>query len=64
MKKRHQQKLIILSLILWVLFNFPVLFIFNVQDQILGFPIIYFYIFSIGFVSVTVSYLILNKHFE
>lgn len=64
MKKRHQQKMIILSLILWLLFNFPMLFIFNQQGEIFGFPKVYFFIFSVWLLSVVVSYLILKKHFE
>ena len=64
MKKRHQQKLVVLSLILWVLFNFPVLLIFNFQCNILGFPVMYFYLFLVGFISVFISFWVLNRHFE
>lgn len=64
MKKRHQQKLVILSLILWVMFNFPVMFVLNQKGEILGFPAVYFFIFTIWLLSVFISYLILKKHFE
>ncbi|OGS71038.1 MAG: hypothetical protein A3F91_13425 [Flavobacteria bacterium RIFCSPLOWO2_12_FULL_35_11] len=64
MKKRHQQKLIVLSLMLLFLLNVPVLLIFNSSTTFIGFPILYFYIFFVWIVSIIVSYIILKKYYE
>ncbi|NLP57483.1 hypothetical protein HGB55_04740 [Lutibacter sp. B1] len=64
MKKRHQQKLIVLSLLLLCLFNVPIILLFNSSFNILGFPLIYFYIFFIWIISIIVSYIILKKYYE
>ena len=64
MKKRHEQKLVVLTIILWFLFNIPFIFIFNVNEAIFGIPILYFSIFSIWFVSILISYIVLKRHYE
>ncbi|RXR28905.1 hypothetical protein EQG68_13815 [Flavobacterium piscinae] len=64
MKKRHLQKFVILSLLLWVAFNFPILLLFNDSDAIVGIPIIYFYIFSIWTLSIIISFYFLKKYNE
>jgi len=64
MKLRHQQKLIVLSILLLSLFNIPVLLIFNTNTTFFGFPLIYFYIFFVWFVGIIVSYIILKKYYE
>ena len=64
MKKRHKQKLAILSIILFVLFNAPVLLLFNDVEPIAGLPLIYFYIFIIWLASSVVSFLIFRKFNE
>ena len=64
MKKRHQQKLIVLSLILLCLFNFPLLLLFNSSTSFLGFPVIYFYIFFVWILDIIISYKILEKYYE
>ena len=64
MKKRHQQKLIVLSLMLLCLFNVPILLIFNSSDTFIGLPVLYFYIFFIWIVSIVVSYILLKKYYE
>lgn len=64
MKKRHQQKLIVLSLILLCLFNFPLLLLFNSSTSFLGFPVIYFYIFFVWILDIFISYKILEKYYE
>ncbi len=64
MKKRHLQKFVILSLLLWIAFNFPILLLFNNAEDILGIPIIYFHIFSVWTLSIIVSFLFLNKYNE
>jgi len=64
MKKRHQQKLIILSVILLFLFNIPLILLFNKGVAFMGLPILYIYIFFIWIASIIVSYLILKKYYE
>ncbi len=64
MKKRHQQKLIILSLMVFIFLNIPFVMIFNVDGALWGIPVLYFFIFSIWLLSVVISFIILNKHYE
>lgn len=63
-KKRHQQKLIVLSVVLLCLFNIPILLLFNSSGTFLGFPLIYFYIFFVWVLSIIVSFVILRKYYE
>ena len=60
MKKKHQQKLIILSVVLFLLFNAPFLLIFNGIHFNFGMPSLYIYIFLIWLVSILVSYSIFH----
>ncbi|WP_332034070.1 hypothetical protein [Kaistella sp.] len=64
MKKRHKQKLVILSIILFVMFNAPVLLLFNSTQQIWGLPMIYLYIFMVWLASSVASFLIFRKFDE
>ena len=64
MKKRHEQKLIILSLALFLVLNMPLLFIFDVESALFGIPVLYFSIFSVWLVSIIISYIILKRHYE
>jgi hypothetical protein len=64
MKKRHEQKLIILSLALLLVFNIPFVLIFSLDGMLLGMPTFYFSIFSIWLVSIFISYIILKRHYE
>jgi hypothetical protein len=64
MKKRHQQKMIIVSMLLLVGFNLPIVLLFDSAQSLLGFPIIYIYIFSIWFFSVLGSFLIIKRYDE
>jgi hypothetical protein len=64
MKKRHEQKLVVLSISLFLLFNVPFLLVFNLDGEVFGFPSFYFSLFSIWFLSIIISYIILNKHYE
>lgn len=64
MKKRHKQKLVILSIILLMMFNVPVLFLFNGSQKVLGLPMIYTYIFLVWFASGIASFLIFKKFDE
>lgn len=64
MKKRHQQKLAVLSIALFVLFNAPVLLLFNKTEETWGFPVIYIYIFAVWFLSAVLSLIIFRKYSE
>ncbi|KIA83933.1 hypothetical protein OA84_09445 [Kaistella solincola] len=64
MKKRHQQKLVILSIALFILFNAPVLLLFNSTERFLGLPLIYVYIFFVWAASSVSSFLIFKKFNE
>jgi len=42
---RRAQRLVALCMLGWVLFNYPVLAVFNVSGSIFGIPVLYAYIF-------------------
>ncbi|WP_132795848.1 hypothetical protein [Tenacibaculum skagerrakense] len=64
MKKRHEQKLVVLSIALIVLINIPMILIFNHKGEIFGFPVLYFSIFILWILSVLISYYVLVKYYE
>ncbi|HPF95871.1 MAG TPA: hypothetical protein P5264_00830 [Mangrovimonas sp.] len=64
MKKRHEQKLVVLSLALFLVLNIPFILVFNIEGEVLGFPIMYVAIFSFWLISIIISYIILKKHYE
>lgn len=64
MKKRHQQKLIVLSFILLIGFNLPILLLFDKAGFVFGLPVIYVYILTIWVFSVLLSYIILKRYYE
>ena len=64
MKKRHEQKLVIQSMVLFVLFNAPILLLFNQVKEYFGLPFIYIYIFGIWFASTIISFVIFKKFDE
>ncbi len=64
MKKRHQQKLIVLTITLLIALNLPIVLLFDSSNVLLGFPIIYIYIFSVWLLSVLLSMLVVNRYYE
>lgn len=64
MKKRHQQKLIVLSLLLLLVLNLPIVLLFDSADNVLGFPVIYIYIFSVWLFSVLMSWIVVQRYYE
>lgn len=64
MKKRHKQKLVIISIILFVMFNAPFLLLFNKHEKLFGLPMIYTYIFAVWFISAIASLLVFKKYDE
>ncbi|RBA28549.1 hypothetical protein [Flavobacterium tibetense] len=64
MKKRHQQKLIVLTFVLLLALNLPILLLFDSIQEIFGLPAIYIYIFSIWSISIFTSLLIVSRYYE
>ncbi len=64
MKKRHQQKLLFISLFLMMGLNLPIILLFDTHSVVAGIPVIYIYVFSVWLISVVVSFIIVNKYNE
>lgn len=64
MKKRHQQKLVVLSLLLLLVLNLPIVLLFDSADNVMGFPVIYIYIFSVWLFSVLMSWIVVQRYYE
>jgi len=64
MKKRHEQKLVILSMLSLMALNIPLLLLFDSAKPLFGLPIIYIYFFSVCLFSIGVTFIILKKYNE
>jgi ABC-type sugar transport system permease subunit len=64
MKKRHEQKLIILSIGLMVAFSIPISLIFNSEREVLGYPMILIYLFVVWMISIIISFVIVKRYNE
>ena len=64
MKKRHQQKLVVLSLLLLLALNLPIVLLVDSSESFLGFPIIYIYVFSVWLFSVLMSWIVVQRYYE
>jgi hypothetical protein len=64
MKKRHQQKLIVLTFVLLLTLNLPILLLFDSIQEVFGLPAIYIYIFSVWSISIFTSLLIVSRYYE
>ena len=64
MKKRHEQKLIILSFGLMILFSAPIILLFNSEREVFGLPMLYVYIFGVWLLSIMASFIIFKKYDE
>ncbi len=64
MKKRHEQKLIILSIGLVIAFSIPVSLLFNSERELHGYPMILIYIFVLWMISIIISFVIIKKYDE
>lgn len=64
MKKRHEQKLIILSFGLMILFSAPIILLFNSERAVFGLPMLYVYIFGVWLLSIMASFIIFKKYDE
>ncbi|MCZ8168758.1 hypothetical protein SAMN05444377_10460 [Flavobacterium fontis] len=64
MKKRHQQKLLIITLVLGLGFNLPLVLLFDSATSIGGFPLIYVYIFSLWLFASLITLIIVKRYHE
>lgn len=64
MKKRHQQKLVVLGFVLFILWNIPFVSIFKGDTALFGFPVFYVFIFMSWLLAIVVSYIILKRFYE
>ena len=64
MKKRHQQKLVVISVLLLLVLNLPIVLLFDSADSVLGFPVIYIYIFAVWLFSVLMSFIVVQRYYE
>ena len=64
MKKRHQQKLVVLSFLLLLVLNLPIVLLFDSTDNVMGLPVIYIYIFSVWLFSVLMSWIVVQRYYE
>ncbi len=64
MKKRHQQKLVVLSLLLLLALNLPLLLLFDSSESFFGVSFIYIYIFSVWLFSVLMSWIVVQRYYE
>lgn len=64
MKKRHEQKLIILSIGLLIAFSIPISLLFNSEKEVLGYPMLLVYFFAVWMISIIISFVIVKKYDE
>ncbi|MBA5630267.1 hypothetical protein [Moheibacter lacus] len=64
MKKRHEQKLVIISIFLLIAFNLPLVLVADYRGQIGGMPVFYVYIFSVWALTSLFSFLIIKRYGE
>ncbi|WP_160138783.1 hypothetical protein [Chryseobacterium sp. c4a] len=64
MKKRHEQKLVILSIGLMIAFSIPISLLFNSEREVLGYPMILIYLFVVWMISILISFVIVKKYNE
>ncbi|MBO9694296.1 hypothetical protein [Chryseobacterium sp.] len=64
MKKRHEQKLIILSVGLMMAFSIPISLLFNSEREISGYPMILIYLFVVWMISIIISFVIVKRYDE
>ena len=64
MKKRHEQKLILLSIGLLVAFSIPISLLFNSEKEVFGYPMMLIYVFAVWMISIIISFVIVKKYDE
>ena len=56
-----EQKLIFISILFLILFNFPILSIFNTGGNVNGIPTLYMYVFLVWILFIIVIFRVLRK---
>jgi len=64
MRKRHEQKLLILAILLLMAFNMPLMLLFDSAEAVGGIPLIYVYFFSVWILSILVSVFVMKRYYE
>ncbi|AZA93416.1 hypothetical protein EG343_23800 [Chryseobacterium nakagawai] len=64
MKKRHEQKLVILSIGLMIAFSIPISLLFNSEKEVFGYPMFLIYLFAVWMISILISFVIVKKYNE
>ncbi|MDV7695415.1 hypothetical protein N6B72_00645 [Chryseobacterium soli] len=64
MKKRYEQKLIILNIGLMIAFSIPISLLFNSEREVFGYPTILIYMFTVWMISIIVSFVIVKRYDE
>jgi len=64
MRKRHEQKLLILAILLLMAFNMPLMLLFDSADAVGGIPLIYVYFFSVWTLSILISVFVIKRYYE
>ena len=64
MKKRHEQKLIIVAILLLMAFNMPLMLLFDSASALGGVPVIYVYFFSAWSLSILISVYVIKRYYE
>jgi len=64
MKKRHEQKLILITFGLFIAFNLPILLLFDSSQNLLGIPKVYVFIFLVWASSIILTFYITKKYNE
>ncbi len=62
MKKRHEQKLILMSIGLMAAFSIPVSLLFNSEREILGYPMLLVYLFAVWLFSIVIVFVIVKRY--
>jgi len=64
LKKRHSQKLVVLSFFLMMAFNIPFVLLFNHTHEVFGFPLIYVYLFGLWLLSIFITLWVVKQYHE
>ncbi len=58
----HGQRLIAVFLLGCLLFNYPLLYLFNIDHYVFGIPLLYIYMFSAWGLLILLTALIVERH--
>jgi len=64
MKKRHEQKLILITFGLFIAFNIPILLLFDSSQNLFGIPKVYVFIFLVWASSILLTFYITKRYNE